>query len=165
MDGLYDNAPLGLQETEGSLGGETLSATHDAAAEDTAKELGEADATAPADAPSSDTACGEGSAEDILELCREFPELRASELFGAASDKRYAELRRIGLSPREAFLATSKPKGSDNRSHLVTEVPSGAKVHASGMTSWEMSCARAIFSDLPESEIKRLYTKVTTQQH
>ena len=103
--------------------------------------------------------------EDVFKLCLEFPDMRAKDLCRITSDKRYSQLRALGLTPREAYLATSKPKAADNRAHLVTEVPSGARVHSTGMTSWEMSCARALFSDLPESEIKRLYAKVTNQNN
>lgn len=103
--------------------------------------------------------------EDVFKLCLEFPDMRAKDLCRITSDERYSQLRAMGLTPREAYLATSKPKAADNRAHLVTEVPSGARVHSTGMTSWEMSCARALFSDLPESEIKRLYAKVTNQNN
>ena len=119
------------------------------------------------DAPSEMTTTPEGrsqsASEDILELCLDFPEMRAADVCRATSSPRYAELRRIGLTPREAYLATSRGEAADNRSHLTTGVPSGARANTAGMTGWEMSMARAIFSDLPENEIKRLYTKVTSQ--
>ena len=120
----------------------------------------------PSDTAESRTADAQvNNTEDVFKLCLEFPDMRAKDLCRIASDKRYSQLRALGLTPREAYLATSKPKAADNRAHLVTEVPSGARVHSTGMTSWEMSCARALFSDLPESEIKRLYAKVTNQNN
>jgi len=103
-------------------------------------------------------------AADIPELCLEFPELRAGDVSLAVNAERYRELRAIGLTPREAYLATAKASHADNRSHLVTGVPSGAKIHSVGMTSWEMSTAKGLFSDLSESEIKRLYNRVTSQR-
>ena len=97
---------------------------------------------------------------DLRDLLSEFPELR-SALRGGVSTKRYAELRTLGLTVREAYLAASAPRGKDNRAHIISGVPSGARSPEFGMSSAEMELARSIFYGLSESEIKRLYSKVT----
>lgn len=89
-------------------------------------------------------------------------EPKLSEIAGGAiNEKRYRELRALGLSVREAYLASSAPRGKDNRSHLITAVPQRATSPGTGMSSSEMELARSLFEGLPESEIKRLYSKVT----
>ena len=97
---------------------------------------------------------------DLRDLLSEFPELR-SALRGGVSTKRYAELRALGLTVREAYLAASAPRGRDNRAHIVSGVPSGARSPELGMSSVEMELARSIFHGLSENEIKRLYSQVT----
>lgn len=98
--------------------------------------------------------------QDLRDLITEFPELR-SAVRGGISTKRYGELRSLGLSVREAYLAASAPRGLDNRSHIVSGVPGGARSPELGMSSAEMEIARNIFHGLSEQEIKRLYSAVT----
>ena len=97
---------------------------------------------------------------DISALLKELPSLRET-LGGGINAARYGELRRMGLSAREAYLAASSRVGSDSRSHMVTGVPLGAHAPTAGMSSSEMELARGLFSGMSESEIKRLYAKVT----
>ena len=98
--------------------------------------------------------------QDLRALIAEFPELR-SAVRGGISTKRYGELRSLGLSVREAYLAASAPRGQDNRAHIVSGVPGGARSPEIGMSSAEMEIARSIFHGLSEQEIKRLYSVVT----
>ena len=97
---------------------------------------------------------------DISALLNEIPSLRET-LGGGINAARYSELRRMGLSAKEAYLAASSRTRQDNRSHMVTGVPHGASSPTGGMSSSEMELARGLFSGIPESEIKRLYAKVT----
>ena len=97
--------------------------------------------------------------EDLRALIAEFPELR-SAVRGGISTKRYGELRSLGLSVREAYLAASAPRGQDNRAHIISGVPGGARSPEIGMSSAEMEIARNIFHGLSEQEIKRLYSVV-----
>ena len=100
---------------------------------------------------------------DIDALASQFPELTAlndiSELNNA---KRYAELRALGLTPAEAYLATAKRSAAkDSRSHLRSSVPGGVGIPHSGMSARQMNEARELFSGLSDAEIRSLYKKVT----
>ena len=99
---------------------------------------------------------------DLNELKREFPELRSLEhVSGLDNPLRYAALRDLGLTPREAYLATAKRPRPDSRAHLSAAMPRGAGSPGGGMTSRQLAEARELFSDLGESEIRSLYKKVT----
>ena len=75
---------------------------------------------------------------------------------------RYGALRDLGLTPKEAYLATAEPiKHYDNRSHLRSAVPHGAGGGIPQMSMREMEEARNLFCGLSDREIRRLYKKVT----
>lgn len=101
--------------------------------------------------------------EDIATLKREFPEIGESfDLSRLADPMRYGALRDLGLSPREAYLASGGRRVSyDNRSHLKGTVPRGARSSLPEIPRSELSIAREIFSDVSEKELERLYRKVT----
>ena len=100
---------------------------------------------------------------DIEELKSAFPEL--SELRSITELKnptRYAALRDMGLSVSEAYLATTpRVAQPDNRAHLTSSVPRGAKSPDGPMTKHQLKQARAIFGDMSDNEIYNLYKKVT----
>ena len=99
---------------------------------------------------------------DLSAICELFPEILGSDAIGAVRSPRYAELRELGLTPSEAYLATGRKSArQDNRSHLVTSVPKGSGAPAGGMTDRELIEARRLFGDLSDSEIKKLFNKVT----
>lgn len=103
------------------------------------------------------------AAEDLLALKAEFPALRsATSLLDLADAVRYAELRELGLSPREAYLATggTPRRRTDNRAHLQSAVPRRSALGAELPSSEEMAEARRLFSDLTDAQIHRLYKKV-----
>ena len=112
------------------------------------------------------TSEGEESAEktilsDLAQLKNSFPELKDLTSIDSLNNPiRYAALRDLGLSPEEAYLATSRPR-SGGRSHLTSSVPRTASAPASAMTKQEMQMAREIFSGLDDIEIQKLYKKVT----
>ena len=78
---------------------------------------------------------------------------------------RYAELRELGLTAREAFLATSESRAvsKDNRAHLGSSVPRGASRPNMGISARELKEARELFSGASEADILRLYKRVTAQ--
>ena len=77
-------------------------------------------------------------------------------------NERYIQLRALGLSVKEAFLAVGgERRNSDNRSHLTSSVPRSAAAPYTQMSRREMEYARSIFEGMEESEIRRLYRKVT----
>lgn len=102
---------------------------------------------------------------DLGALLGEFPELASKLAQGFVNTERYAKLRALGLTPEEAYLATSRRQSQNNRSHLTSSVPASAKSPLSGMSQREMSEARSLFGDLSEREIKALYNRVTKQQN
>lgn len=102
-------------------------------------------------------------ASDMAELCSLFPSLRGKTSITQLDNPiRYAALRDLGLSPKEAYLATSEPiRREDNRSHLTAAITHSAGNMRSSMTSRELDAARELFSGLSDREIRKLYNKVT----
>ena len=97
---------------------------------------------------------------DLDELAGEFPESISKD---ALSDsERYKELRTLGLTPAEAYLASIRrtPK-FDSRSHLRTSVPRAAKSPGGAMSRRDLIEARELFSGLSDRQIEDLYRKVT----
>ena len=102
------------------------------------------------------------AAQDLAELQGEFPELgRVKHIAELDNPLRYGALRDLGLSPREAYLATQKRKRPDGRAHLTVAMPKGAGSPGGGMSTRQLAEARELFSDLGDSEIRSLYKKVT----
>ena len=102
------------------------------------------------------------ASEDLKELCREFPEIEGiKSLTEIKNPLRYAALRDLGLTPTEAYLAARGKPVYDNRGHLAASVPRAAGTPRGFMPSGELNAARAIFRGMPDSEIQKLYQKVT----
>ena len=155
---------------------ETEATTEPALAAEAAEaESYDADSAVAADTPAEDAAEEDSAeedavdyaalaAEDLADLKAQFPALKSLPSLAALSDPvRYAELREMGLSPKEAYLAiggTARRK-SDNRAHLLSAVPRASAL-ANGLPSnAEMAEARRLFSNLSDAQIHRLYKKVT----
>ena len=104
-------------------------------------------------------------ADDLKELAAEFPRLGGEDAQSLFDGERYKELRELGLSAREAFLATSKKavEHKDTLSHLNGSVPRRARALDTGMSAGEMKSAREIFTGLSDEEIRALYRRVTKQ--
>ena len=111
---------------------------------------------------------GGESPEDTLALeldalRADFPELAGvgslSEIDGAI---RYGELRELGLSPREAYLAT-RPRRTlqQSRAHLTSASPASRRAHAPAIPQRELRLARELFDGLSDTEIEALYKRVT----
>ncbi len=102
--------------------------------------------------------------EDLAALKAQFPALAGLASLGALPNPvRYAELRELGLSPAEAYLATggAPRKRSDNRAHLQSAVPRIGALGSTTLSAEEMAEARRLFSDLDDAQIHRLFKKVT----
>ncbi len=101
--------------------------------------------------------------EDLESLKGEFPELSGiGSITELENPMRYAALRDLGLSPAEAYLATSKKRRAPNtRAHLQSAVPKFAAMPRGSMSEQELIMARELFGDLSDREIKKLYRKVT----
>ena len=99
--------------------------------------------------------------EDLMILRDEFTELSEIEDICELNDPlRYAALRDLGLSPQEAYLATSKRQKKDNRSHLFAT--QNISVSRNGaMSDSELAAAREIFPGVSDREIRKLYKRVT----
>ncbi len=98
-------------------------------------------------------------------LSEEFPRLRAEEPEALLDTQRYRELRALGLSSREAYLATAKRSEirQDSRAHLSGSVPKRAHPLGTGMSTQELSLAREIFGSMSDEDIRSLYRRVTKQ--
>lgn len=102
--------------------------------------------------------------EDIIDLRGSFPELHSlTDITELENPLRYAALRDLGLSPKEAYLATSSRRTVyDNRSHLSGAHPKAvASAPTGGMSREEWQSARELFSGLSDGEIYELYKKAT----
>ncbi|MBQ7363203.1 MAG: hypothetical protein IJW48_02005 [Clostridia bacterium] len=99
---------------------------------------------------------------DMAELRREFPELSSTRsLTEIKNPLRYAALRDMGLTPTEAYLAARGKAPADTRSHLVGGVPRQAGNAGGAMPRSELEGARELFYGMSDSEIQRLWRRVT----
>ncbi|MBO5879194.1 MAG: hypothetical protein J6Q68_01410 [Clostridia bacterium] len=99
---------------------------------------------------------------DMEELGCEFSGGIPFKVSDLKNPERYGELRDLGLSPREAFLASGGAIGhTDNRSHLSSSVPRNMTAAFSEIPRAHLNMARDLFSELSDSEIKSLYKRVT----
>ena len=159
-----------IEEDESTLEEDTESDSTDSGADATDSTADATDPTADATDSTSGKIDSEGgerdyaslAAQDLAELQGEFPELgRVKQIAELDNPLRYGALRDLGLSPREAYLATQKRKRPDGRAHLTVAMPKGAGSPGGGMSTRQLAEARELFSDLGDSEIRSLYKKVT----
>ena len=101
-------------------------------------------------------------ASDVSTLKSEFPELRdLKDITELNNPLRYAALRDLGLTPEEAYLATAKRPAQDTRGHLRSAHGRSAAVSVNMMSQHELAAARDLFPNLSDSEIQRLYKRVS----
>ena len=102
--------------------------------------------------------------EDLAALRAALPELASlASLTEISSPARYGELRELGLSPLEAYLASEGKRAlgraGDSRAHLVSSIGRTAAT-GSRIGSAELSAARDLFPSLSDSEIEALWRRV-----
>ncbi len=93
--------------------------------------------------------------EDISELADEFPE---GDIGKILENERYAALRQLGLTPKEAYLACG---GTQKVKTAVPKSPISVTRRHQGIPDRDLRMAREIFTSLTDREIKALYMKVT----
>lgn len=130
--------------------------------EDTDDEAADADEEADdADEEAADIDYAAMEKDDVAELRREFYSARELKSITELDNPvRFAELRELGLSAREAYLATQRVSHRDNRSHLCGSVPKAAGGIAPAMSRAELKSAREIFSGMSDTEIQSLFKRV-----
>ena len=101
--------------------------------------------------------------EELATLAESFPEILASQSpENSVNLGRYSELRALGLTEREAYLATRRTVvREDNRAHLSPAVAREARGHHSAMPEGELRACRELFFGMSDAEIRRLYKKVS----
>ena len=112
---------------------------------------------------SADTDYEEILTSDMEELRESFSELGADfSVTDLKNPIRYGALRDMGLTPREAYLATGgRARTQDNRAHLTVSAPTSLAKRSLGIPRSELKIAREIFSDMSEAELHKLYKKVS----
>ncbi len=78
---------------------------------------------------------------------------------------RFAELRELGLSVKEALFATlpSLPTPSSGKEHLRSSVPRAKGAYEGCLSPEEMRAAKDLFYGLSEKEIHSLYARVSAR--
>lgn len=105
---------------------------------------------------------GELLRADMSELSEEFSQGSSMKITDLKNPVRYGALRDLGLTPKEAFLASGgRKERKDNRAHLSSSVPKAKSVAFSEIPRAELDAARELFADMSDSEIRNLYKKVT----
>ena len=100
--------------------------------------------------------------EDMRILSEELGDGETIRITDLKNPTRYGALRDLGLTPKEAYLASGgRISRSDNRSHLNSSVPKNMTVAFAEIPRAHLDMARDLFSELSDSEIKALYRKVT----
>lgn len=100
--------------------------------------------------------------DDLDEIRKLFPSFYGiTDISDLKNPLRFGALRDLGLTVKEAFLASGGARSVyDNRAHLTASVPKRA---SSGieMTRKEYEVVKDLFSSLSDSEIKKLYQRAT----
>lgn len=99
---------------------------------------------------------------DMKELSEEFMPDGKIKVTDLKNPVRYGALRDLGLTPREAYLASGgRREKSDNRAHLSSSVPRAMTSAFAEIPRGDLEAARELFGDMSDSEIRNLYKKVT----
>ncbi len=102
------------------------------------------------------------AAQDLAEIKRLAPELNdAAHLWELPFAHRFAELRELGLSVREALYATMPHAPAEGgKAHLRSAVPRTHAPCSDALSPSEMRAAKDLFYGLSEKEINALYRRV-----
>lgn len=107
------------------------------------------------------------AAQDLAEIKRLDPAYApASHLGELPFARRFAELRDLGLSVKEA-LAAAAPRFDtyDGRAHLRAVAPRGTRAPEGSLDRDRMKEAKMLFSGLSEAEINALYRRVSRKNN
>lgn len=97
---------------------------------------------------------------DLRELQNQFPTLRGIEsITELRHPEEYLRFRSLGLTPREALLATGEHPTDTQRSPRVTS-PIAVRTRSERIPDYYLKMAREIFGNLSDREIQALYKKV-----
>lgn len=97
--------------------------------------------------------------DDLCELAGMFSELEnLSDIERIREYEKYKHFRALGLSPKEAYLATGEPQP---KRRAAPTSPISVRRPGGAMPESELRMAREIFSDLSDREITILYRMVT----
>ena len=102
--------------------------------------------------------------EDLEEIHRLFPLSRSiTHISGLENAERFAYLRDLGLTVREAITLTNASLTAERgySGHMTSSVP--RRSSASEIDRHELESARDIFPSLPDGEILRLWRRVRDQ--
>ena len=102
--------------------------------------------------------------EDLEEIHRLFPLSRSiTHISGLENAERFAYLRDLGLTVREAITLTNASLTAERgySGHMTSSVP--RRSSASEIDRRELESARDIFPSLPDGEILRLWRRVRDQ--
>ena len=105
--------------------------------------------------------------EDLAEIKRLDPSYApAAHLGELPFARRFAELRDLGLSVKEALAAASpRFQSYDGRAHLRAVAPRGARAPEGVLDRDRMKEAKLLFSGLSEGEINALYRRVSRKNN
>lgn len=100
---------------------------------------------------------------DVAVLRARFPEMEGRTLADLPSPRRYGELRELGLSPEEAYLASGarpRVRADNGKAHLSATAPRRAVGRATSMSHAEMRAASELFPGMTGRDILSLYKRV-----
>lgn len=100
---------------------------------------------------------------DMAAIAARFPEMEGKTLADLPSPRRYGELRELGLSPEEAYLATlprPRERADSGKAHLRTTAPRRTVSRATSMSHAEMRAASELFPGMSGRDILSLYKRV-----
>ncbi len=88
------------------------------------------------------------------------PEKEEPPMRNLTPEELYDTLKSLGVSNEDAYYYSYGKNNYNGRAHLKTSVPARAKSPSCSMSQIELDDARAIFSDMTDTEIRNLYKKV-----
>ena len=94
---------------------------------------------------------------ELAALSDEFPELAGVDAENLRSKERYEKFRKMGLTPKEAYMAT----GEHRIKRRIPTSPISVTRQAEGIPDRQLRLAREIFEVLTDLEIQSLYKRVT----
>ena len=151
-----------IKENEGNIPVSEEKAVPEAAVTEAAEKIGEPLGNDADTQPHAGTDYAELLKSDMNELTEEFSSGEAMKITDLKNPIRYGALRDLGLTPKEAYLASGGRKEKlDNRAHLSSSVPRKMSTAFTEIPRAELDAARELFSDMNDSEIRNLYKKVT----